>query len=49
MENRKKYIQIIIIMMTGFLYACGGKKQEEFQSISTGQESKGIDVTNQVV
>ena len=30
MEIRKIYIQTIIIMMAGFLCACGGKKQEEF-------------------
>lgn len=29
MEIRKKYIQIIIIMMTGFLCVCGGKEPEE--------------------
>ena len=30
MEIRKIYIQAIMIMMAGFLCACGGKKQEEF-------------------
>ena len=37
MEIRKIYIQTIIIMMAGFLCACGGKKQEEF-SLSGARE-----------
>ena len=41
MEIRKIYIQTIIIMMAGFLCACGGKKQEEFSlsgAIEGGEE-----------
>ena len=41
MEIRKIYIQIIMIMMAGFLCACGGKKQEEFSlsgAIEGGEE-----------
>lgn len=37
MEIRKIYIQAIMIMMAGFLCACGGKKQEEF-SLSGARE-----------
>lgn len=39
MEIRKIYIQTIIIMMAGFLCACGGKKQEEF-SLSGTREGR---------
>ncbi len=39
MEIKKIYIQTIIIVMTGFLCACGGKEPEDFSLSGAREES----------
>ena len=41
MEIKKIYIQTIIIVMTGFLCACGGKEPEDF-SLSGAREEPSL-------